>query len=222
MAERRHRLRAKATARDGDTERMLPEHEGRFPPTIHRAHRRPMGVGPAPLTAGLSGGVLVLAVVLFAIGAWIAGLVFLALSATAAGLFLAAVRHEPDSHSARLANVARNRTNAFSRLIGVTIRAALRAGVELAGAWQRRQRLRLELRRRLAPLGEAVYRDDLGQAERLKAQARELDEALHEADRRRARAMAALRERIEQERATTQSTEALPVVEQRSELDARR
>jgi type IV secretory pathway TrbD component len=203
---------------------MLPEREVQFAPTIHRAHRRPLGVGPAPLMAGLSAGALLLAIVLFALGAWIAGLVFVVLAATGAGLFLVAVRREPDSHSARLANTAGDRANGFLRLITVTFQAAMRAGVELAHAWQRRQRLRLQLRRRLTPLGEAVYRDDLAKAARLKAQAHELDEEMREANRRAAQAMAALREQIEQERATTQGTQAFPAVERGapSESNARR
>jgi type IV secretory pathway TrbD component len=203
-----------AAARDGETEQMLPQREVQFPPTIHRAHRRPLGVGPAPLLAGLSAGALILAIVMFALGAWIAGLVFLVLAATGAGLFLVAVRREPDSQSARLANTAGDRANGFVRLIAVTSQAATRAGVELAKAWHRRQRLRLQLRRRLTPLGEAVYRDDRAEAARLKAQAHELDEALHEEERRAAEAMAALRGQIERERATTQSTQTFQAVEQ--------
>jgi hypothetical protein len=152
--------------------------------------------------------------VLFALGGLVAGIVFLALSCASVGLFVVAVGREPESQSARLASTAASRAHELISLMAVVLHAASSTGLELAKLWQRRQRLRVQLRRRLAPLGEAVHRDDLDRAAKLKAQARRLDEALGDADRCRSDALASLRQQIERARANTQSTQRLPVLEE--------
>jgi type IV secretory pathway TrbD component len=199
-------------ARDGETEEMLPEREVQFPPTTHWAHRRPLGLGPASLLAAVAVGALVLAIVTFALGSWIAGLIFMVIAATAACLFVVAVRREPDSQSARLATTAADRADGLIRLTAVRIRAWSRGVIELARIWRERRRLRAQFKRRLAPLGEAIYRDDPARAEQLKAQAEQFDHAIQEADRRASTTLAALHKRIEQERVPAQRTERLPVL----------
>lgn len=209
-------------ARDGDTEHMLPEREVQFPRTIHWAHRRPLGLGPGSLLAALAAITLVFAIVMFAVGSWAAGIVLLAASATEICLFLVAVRREPDSPGARVTRVAASRTDGLARMTGVTVRASTRTGVELARLWHRRAVLRIQLRRRLMPLGEAVYHDDSVRAEQLKAEAHRLDQQLGEAERLAAEARAALQEEIERERVTTQGTHQMPVAgESRSERNGR-
>lgn len=196
-------------ARDGATESMLPEHEVQFPTTIHRAHRRPLGLGPTSLLAALAVVAFVLAIVLFALGYWAAAIVCLALSAAEVGLLLVAIRHEPDASSARVAVSAAGRADGIARVAIVMVRAWSRAGAQLARLWHRRQRLRLQLRRRLAPLGEAVYRDEDTRAEQLKIEALQLDEALKRTDRQASEAIAAARREIDQERVPVQSTQRL-------------
>jgi hypothetical protein len=198
--------------RDGETEEMLPEREVKFATTRHWAHRRPLGLGPAPLLAALAAAALVLAIVTFALGAWVAGLLFLAAAGAIVCLFLVAVRREPDAQSARLATTAAVRADGTIRLTGVRIRAWSRAGVELTRIWRERRRLRAQFKGRLEPLGEAVYREDLTRAEQLKAQAEQLDHALRDVDSRASATLAALHEEIEHERVPAQRTERLPVV----------
>lgn len=200
-------------ANDGDTQHMLPESEVRFPTTVHWAHRRPLGLGPATLLAGLAGITFVCAIVMLIAGSWAAGIVLLATSVTEVGLFRVAAAREPDSGGARVARGAARRTDGMVRLSSVMVRASTHTGVELARLWHRRQLRRLQLRRRLTPLGEAVYRDDQGRADQLKAQAHELERELEEADQRAAAAKAALRAKIRRERVPVHGTQRLAVAE---------
>jgi len=200
-------------ANDGETAHMLPEREVRFPTTVHWAQRRPLGLGPATLLVGLAGITFVCAVVMLIAGSWPAGIVLLAASATEVCLFRVAAKREPESRGARVARVAARRTDGMVRLSSVMIRSSTHTGVELARLWHRRQLLRVQLRRRLTPLGEAVYRDDLTRVEQLKSQARELEHELGEADERAAEAKAALRAEIARERVPAHGTQRLAVGE---------
>ena len=221
MASGEHRLQAdRNPTRDGDTENMLPQREVQFPPTVHHAHRRPFGLSPAPLLAALAAVSLVLTLLFFGLGSWIAGIVFLAASGVLASLFVVAIRRESDEQTSRLAIAAAGRADGYARLTAVAVRASARSGLELVRLRGRRCRLRFEFRRQLAPLGAAVYERDQERAEQLKARADELDRALRETDGRAAEAIAALRDQIERERATSQSTQQLPLV--KSDLDTRR
>jgi hypothetical protein len=78
---------------------------------------------------------------------------------------------------------------------------------------QRRYHLRWRLWRQLTPLGEAAYRGDADRVERLKARAREVERALHEAERESSEAVSAARAEVERERGATQPTQTLPVQE---------
>lgn len=200
-------------ANDGETAHMLPEREVRFPTTVHWAQRRPLGLGPATLLAGLAGITSICAIVMLIAGSWPAGIVLLAASATEVCLLQVAAKREPDSGGARIARGAGRRTDGLVRLSSVMVRGSTHTGVELARLWHRRQLLRVQLRRRLTPLGEAVHRDDQTRVEQLKAQAQELEQRLGEADERAAAAKAALRAEIERERAPAQGTQRLTVTE---------
>lgn len=220
MSSGEHRLRADRNPnRDGDTENMLPQREVQFPPTVHHAHRRPLGLSPPPLLGGLAAVSLVLALLLIGLGSWIAGIVFLAVSGVVASLFVVAIRREPDAQASRLAIAAAGRADGWAKLTAVALRAWVLAGLERALLWGRRRHLQFERSRRMAPLGEAVHENDQERAMQLKAQVEELDHALREAERLAEEAMATRRSQIERERATSQGTEQLPVVE--SDIDTR-
>lgn len=211
---------ARDPARHGDTVDMLPERDVQFPPTVHHVHRHPLGLSPGPLLAALAAGIFVMALILLALGSWVAGIVFLALFVLAVGLFVVATRREPEAQTSRLAVTAADRADGFARLTSVALRAWVAAGLERAKLWGRRRRLRFERSRRMAPLGEAVHENDRERAMQLKAQVEELDQAIREAERLAADVMATRRSQIERERATSQSTQQLPVVE--SDLETRR
>ena len=204
-------------SRDGITENMLPEREVRFAPTVHHVHRRPFGLSPAPLLAGLAAGLIVIALLLIVLGSWVAGIVFLAMAGVAVSFLAIAARREPDEHASRLAIIAAGRADGWARLTAVAVRASARAGLELARLWLRRRRLRFELRRQLAPLGDAVHRGDQGRVEQLKARADELSQAIQETDRRSSEAITALRNQLGRAHAVSHSTERLPVVDEGAE-----
>jgi hypothetical protein len=190
---------------------MLPEREVQFAPTVHHVHRRPLGLSPSPLLAGLGVVIFVIALILFALGSWLAGIVFLVLAGVTVCLLLVAISREPEAHTSRLATTAADRADGFGRLTAVAVRAGVPAGLELARLWGRRRRLRFELRRQLGPLGEAVHLGHREQAMQIKARADELDRSLRETDRRAAETTAGVRQRIERHRATSHRTERLAV-----------
>ena len=194
---------------------MLPAREVRFAPRVHWSHRRPLGLGPAPLLAVAAAALFVLAIALLAVGAWLPGALVGLLCVGAVTLFVVAVRREPEATSARVATAVADRAESRARLTLVVTRASARTAMQLARLFKDRLRLRRQLRRSLSPLGEAVYRDDHTRASEIKAQAHVLDGELEHADRQAAAAMAALHAEIEHERAKGERTERIPVARRR-------
>jgi hypothetical protein len=211
QAMARYRPAHAAPARDGETEDMLPTRRMQWPPTLHRVNRRPFGVGPVPLLSAGLGAAAILAIILFALGSWVAGVVVLACGLGCLALLLVAVEHEPNDPAARLAVSAAERARSQTRLLGVAARAWSRAGLVVLRVRHRRYRLRWRLRRQLTPLGEAAYRGDAERLEMLKAQAQQIEAALRDADRDGARAVGAARAEVDRERQVAQPTEVLPV-----------
>lgn len=200
-----------APSRDGETEDMLPARGAQSPPTIHRVNRRPLGIGPVPLLGGGLFLALVLAVVLVAVGAWPAGILLLACAVVLVALLLVAVDREPEDPAAQAATLAADRARSKTRLIGVAARAWSRAGLAVVRFRQRRYHLRWRLRRQLQPLGEAAYRGDEERVEALRSKARQMEDALRQAERDTAAAVEAARVEIERERGFSQPTQSLPV-----------
>jgi len=163
-----------------------------------------------PLLGALGAVAFPIAIVLFAVGAWIAGMILLGLSLALVTLFLSGVRGQPDSRSARLARSAVGWARSLTRLTAVSARAWSRAALDLVKIRRRQRRLRHQLRDRLAPLGEAVCHDDQRRAEALKARASELEQALRETERQASAAVGGARRQIERERAPSQPTQPLP------------
>jgi hypothetical protein len=180
-------------------------------PTIHRVERRRLGLGAVPLLGGLSCAASLVAIVLFAIGAWAAGISLIAVAVALGALFLNAARHEPDSETARAALKAADRTTSRASLAAVALRACSRAALELVRLRGREQRLHSQLQGRLKPLGEAVHSDDHERASELKAQADELKSALEQTKREAAAVKQAAREQIDRERIVSQPTRSLPL-----------
>jgi hypothetical protein len=148
--------------------------------------------------------------VLFATGVWIGGVILLAAGLASGALLASAIRHEPSSGIARMARKALTRAGGFATF---ALRASLTwasALVSLADIRRRRHRLRRELRGQLAPLGEAVHRQDRARAERLKAHAAQLDQAVEEADRQAEAVLDRTRQEVREERSTVEATETLP------------
>lgn len=179
------------------------------PPTVHRIHRRPLGIHPVPLLGALGTVALVVAIVLLAAGSLVGGLILLGLALALLTLFRAGVKSEPDAPTARLTLRTVDRCRSLARLAAVTIRASARAGLQLLQIRRRRRRLRSDLQHRLKPLGEAVHENDEHRVQVLKQQAAELDERLDETEREASAAISAALTEIKLERATSQPTQAL-------------
>lgn len=186
---------------------MLPHRGEKSRPRVHRVHRRPFGLGPVPLLGGLAAGLALVAIILFAVGSWVLALFVLAVSLALVGLLLVALEREPDARSAQVAIRAAERARWWARFAALTIRVWSRAGLQVARIRGQRLRLRAELRQRLKPLGEAVYREDQNRAEVLKAQASDLSQALSAADAEAATVLGAARERVERERVAREESE---------------
>jgi len=180
-----------------------------LPPHVHRAERRPFGLPPVPLLGALAPVLLIAGVVLLALGDWAAGIVFLFLAAGVAALFASGLRQEPESDTARFVRRVTARGRASLGFVGAACLTWTSAVAQLIGLRLRRLRLRRELRSRLAPLGEAVHREEVAQAEALKAKAAGLQRALEAAQRRESDVLSAARAKIQRERAPVQPTEVL-------------
>jgi hypothetical protein len=215
-----HCPRCGAAANVSETVEMPPiapsptpgeQHAVTFPATMHKLHRRPLGVAPETLLGTCATVALMAAVVLFATGQWIGGLIALVVAIGTSALFGTAIRHQPDTPTARRTRRAIVSVSTSVRLMLVKLRTWSGAGVALLHIAQRRHRLRRKLRGQLGPLGEAVYRDDRERAETLKARASQIDQALKQAEREASAVVASAREEVARERTTAEPTEALPI-----------
>lgn len=202
---------ARGEPADGETQDMLPARGIQSPPTLHRVNRRPFGIGPVPLLGGVLAGVLILAIVLLAVGAWVAGVVLLALSLGCLALLLVAVEYEPDDPAARRAVTAADRARSHTKLVAVAARAGSAAGLAVVRLSQRRLRLRRQLKAQLEPIGEAAYLGDEDRVEILRARAKAVEQELEQTEREKALAVQAARDEVERERAVSQPTQSLPV-----------
>lgn len=182
------------------------------PPSVHHVERRPLGLSPVPFLGGLALALLAFSIVMMAGADWVIGIVLLLLSALLAALFLTGLRQEPESASARFLRRMHGRIGGsvgFAMSAGRTWLAAIGEVVRIR---LRRARLRRELRNRLAPLGEAVHRDDEANASLLKARTAELQRELERAQRRETAVLGAAREELQRARVPVQSTEVMSVV----------
>jgi len=130
------------------------------PVTVVRTEPRWFGVPPPLVLLGLTFVCLLLAVVLFAVGAWPAGLVLLVLSALFGAAFLEIARRRPDSAltraSARAAAEARSWASARLELVRART-SSIAEAQRVLGA-----RAVIESERRMARLrlGEALASED--------------------------------------------------------------
>lgn len=179
------------------------------PLTLHRSHRRPLGAHPVPLLGGVGGVALLLAIILLADGAIIAGLVVLMLAVPLLGLFVGGVMREPSAPAARSSLQLAHRLRSLTGLFAVSVRAESRAGIGLARVRSHQRQLRRELSAMMAPLGEAVHRGDQLQADALKRRTAELERQIESLEAEASRLSATAREEMARERATAQPTRTL-------------
>jgi hypothetical protein len=179
------------------------------PSAIQQVYRRPLGINPVPLLAGLAALALLLAIILLATGSLVSGLILLGAAIALLTLFFAGARQEADAPGAPFVLRAAHQLKSLAGLAALTVRAWARAAADLTRIHRRRQQLRGELKASLAPLGEAVHHDDQPRADALKQQAAEIEQKLGETEREASAILAATRQAIESERATIEPTQAL-------------
>ena len=178
------------------------------PPVFHQAHRRPFGAHPVPVLGALGGGSFLLGIVLLVVGVVVPGLVLIVLAVGLLALFAGGVRREPDAPAAEATLHAAGRTRSLTALVALSSRAWIRAARDLLRIRHRQHQLRSELDASLAPLGEAVHKDDRERAEALKQRAAEIEEKLNETEREASAVVAGARAEVEQERSAIESTRA--------------
>lgn len=201
--------------------RELLESEFRRPRrSVHEAYRRPLGAQPPLFLGALSVLALILGVILLITGPWISAVIALGVFIGLIALFIPAIRHDPHSQAARMARRSVNSTMSTARFVTVAAGAWAQAAVSLLHVKQRRLRIKHELRSRLSPLGEAVHRGDEGRVAQLKAQAEKLEAQLKEIDSSASAIVGGAREAVEREKASSQSTQALPVTQTETDVSA--
>jgi RNA polymerase subunit RPABC4/transcription elongation factor Spt4 len=186
---------------------------GESPPMVYQVQRRPLGIDPVPLLGGAGGVALLVAIILFASGSSIGGVIVLILSLALLTLFFAAVERQPETRTAQATRIAVDRVRSLLRLAAVTALARSHAGLGLLRIRRRQQRIRSQLQGRLKPLGEAVHQGDHRRAELLKQQATELERRLGEAELEASAVLGAARTEIGRERRTVEPTQALALAE---------
>jgi hypothetical protein len=156
---------------------------------------------------------LLLAIILFATGSLVAGLILLGLAVGALALWIGGIRQDPEAPGAKPALRALNRTGSLMALAAVGTRAWSHAGLELIKIRQRRMHLRRQLKAGLRPLGEAVYRGDEARAEVLRSRATDIERELGELEARASSVTAAARAQLAREHASVEPTRSLTVPE---------
>jgi hypothetical protein len=198
--------------RDHDTAEVeLPvEEPAGVPATVYRIEPRLFGVASPVLLGTLAGAMLVVAIVLFAVGALAAGTVAFGLAVALAGLFVVTASRDPRSGLGRAILSTSASMRAQARLAGVSLSAWSGAGRDVVRLRRERWLLESELRRRLAQLGEAVHRGEDKRAADLKAQAGALTAGLDRCDRELRAALRRAHRRVDGERLASQRTGVFP------------
>jgi hypothetical protein len=175
--------------------------------TSYSVERRLYGVPPPELLCALGAIGLVVAIVLFAGGRWVAAGVVLLPALTLACMFVSTAKRFPESRTAGAAVASRRWLRGRLAVAGVSLAAWSHGVREIVGlAWTRRK-LRADLDAQIGRLGEAVYADDPDLANYLKAEAHANSEQLDELERRRDAVAAEARQQIDQAKETIRPTE---------------
>jgi type IV secretory pathway TrbD component len=179
------------------------------PVAYETTERHVFGVAPPTLLLGLVLAALLCAVVLVALGHWIAGGAFLIVAACLALFFVSAARQLPEDAASRGAFDAADRARAWTGFARVSVVSWASAGKAVARLRVEQRRLRREQRRRIHELGDAVYRDDETAAASLKADARTLGARIEQTERDLQLALATANDRVNRERRAVHPTRVL-------------
>ena len=189
---------------------QTPGEEGAAPVVVEQVRPRLFGVLP-PLTAlGLGLAALPLALLAFAAGTWLIGLLLLLTAVVLLALFAeGARRFRVTDPASRFAVTLLERVRAWSGFATGSATAWSQAGRELVAARRELAGARAELQRTQLELGGAAYRDDAAETKRLRERMHELDDRARGCELRIQQALEHARRRVVQERAAIQPTEVV-------------
>jgi hypothetical protein len=173
---------------------------------VQHAEPRYFGLGTPVFVLSAAVGLLVLGIVLVVLGPVVPGVVAVVLGLLLLPVFLAGARRWPESPVARLGVGAADRMRDEAGVAVESISTWSRAGRDVARLRKEQFRLRRERDAKIRRLGPSFYADD-GQADELKASAKELDERIAANARELQRTIAGARRHTRKERAAVVSTE---------------
>jgi hypothetical protein len=178
------------------------------PIDVQHAEPRYFGLGTPVFILGAAAVLFVLGIVLVVTGAWIVGVVLLAVAACLLPAFLAGARRWPESRVARMGVSTADRVRDEASVAADSISAWSRAGRDVARLRKEQFRLRRERDGIVRRLGPSFYSDD-GRADELKAEAKTLDERMATNERELQRTLAGARRQTRKGRATVVPTEVI-------------
>lgn len=196
----------------GDTREVdgLPsEDPGWSPVALVQPERRMFGLAPPGFLFAIALFAFFLTVLLLASGHWVAGLVLLVVAAGLGALFVSAARRLPEGRLARVTVGVSNEARWRAGFAWVSLSSWSRASREVVRLRGLQRRLRREQAELIRALGEAVYREDDGRAQALKAEARACGQQIEECAQELAYALATARARVGRERVAIQPTQVL-------------
>jgi len=187
----------------------LPDETGPVPVEVDRVEPHLFGITPPTTLLVLAAASLVAAIVLFAVGETLAGLILSVVAILLLVVFAGVAARKPDSRIARASGAALERAgvaaSAFSKRSGARRR--------LAGHRAALDELERERHARLAELGEAVYGGDKAATKAVRSELGRLDEAIAGKEAEMAAVVAETEESVRRARLQAQPTEMVEVPE---------
>ena len=186
---------------------------------LESAEPRIFGLVPPALALALGIGALAVAIVVLASGALVAGLIWIAAGAVLIALALDASRRWPASTLPRLAVRAADGAGRHFGLARVTAGAWGEASRRIVSMRHEIRALRSEREQRVAELGEAAYREDQNEMQRLRERIAAIEQRIEACEREMDEALAGARERVKKEKVSVRPTEEFAVAEAPPPID---
>jgi hypothetical protein len=183
------------------------------PVSIVHAEPRLFGVVPPLFAFGLACLLIGFAIVAFAIGNWVAGLLLLIVAAVLFVLFVGAARHAPTSPVAQATLTAGERISSWFGFFTGSASAWSTAGREVLRLRGELRALRPEREEVQYALGGAAYHERDSEVASLRARLRDLDREIAQREMASEAALAEARRRSRREHLAVRPTEQLSVEE---------
>ena len=180
-----------------------------MPVNIAHADPRLFGVVPPLFALGLACLLTVLAIVAFAVGSWVFGLLLVIVAAVLFVLFVGAARHAPTSPVAQATLTAGDRITSWIDFAAGSAHAWSAAGRELLRLRRELRALRPEREQVQHALGGAAYRERESEVASLRARLHDLDREINERVAAGEAALQQARRRSRRERLAIRPTEQL-------------